>query len=145
ASLLPSLDPTLDNFSEALEAADFVRYYLNTTLVVLGILAVQLVTITLAGYAFARLKFRGQQVLFYLFLLQLMLVPPILIVPNLTTVAKLGLYDSLLGIMAPYVASAFGTFMMRQTFRSIPPDFEEAAVIDGARLWQLLRYVLLPL
>jgi len=145
ASLLPPLDPTWANFAEALGRADFARYYLNTTLVVLGILACQLVTITLAGYAFARLRFRGQQALFTLFLLQLMLVPPILIVPNLTTVAHLGLYDSLLGVMAPYVASAFGTFMMRQTFRSIPRDFEEAAVIDGARLWQLLRYVLLPL
>jgi sn-glycerol 3-phosphate transport system permease protein len=145
ASLLPPRHPTLANFAEALESADFLRYYLNTAIVVLGILACQLVTITLAGYAFARLRFPGQQALFYLFLLQLMLVPPILIVPNLTTVVRLGLYDSLLGVMAPYVASAFGTFMMRQTFRTIPRDFEEAAMIDGARLWQLLRYVLLPL
>src|SRR5581483_1924909 len=67
------------------------------------------------------------------------------IVPNLTTVVRLGMYDSLLGVMAPYFASAFGTFMMRQTFRSIPRDFEEAAVIDGAHLGQLLRYVLVPL
>jgi sn-glycerol 3-phosphate transport system permease protein len=145
ASLLPPRHPTLANFAEALESADFLRYYLNTVIVVLGILACQLVTITLAGYAFARLRFPGHQALFYLFLLQLMLVPPILIVPNLTTMVRLGLYDSLLGVMAPYVASAFGTFMMRQTFRTIPRDFEEAAVIDGARLWQLLRYVLLPL
>jgi sn-glycerol 3-phosphate transport system permease protein len=145
ASLLPPRHPTLANFAEALESADFLRYYLNTAIVVLGILACQLVTITLAGYAFARLRFPGHQALFYLFLLQLMLVPPILIVPNLMTIVRLGLYDSLLGVMAPYVASAFGTFMMRQTFRTIPRDFEEAAVIDGARLWQLLRYVLLPL
>jgi len=145
ASLLPPRYPTLANFAEALDSADFLRYYLNTMIVVLGILACQLVTITLAGYAFARLRFPGHQALFYLFLLQLMLVPPILIVPNLTTIVRLGLYDSLLGVMAPYVASAFGTFMMRQTFRTIPRDFEEAAVIDGARLWQLLRYVLLPL
>ena len=144
ASLLPGR-PTLENFAEALDSADFARYYLNTALVVLGILVCQLVTITLAGYAFARLRFWGQDVLFTLFLLQLMLVPPILIVPNLTTVVHLGLYDSLLGVMAPYVASAFGTFMMRQTFRAIPRDFEEAAVIDGAHLGQLLRYVLVPL
>ena len=63
-----------------------------------------------------------------------MLVPPILIVPNLTTVVRLGIYDTLLGVMAPYFASAFGTFLMRQTFRTIPRDFEDAAVIDGARL-----------
>ena len=145
ASLLPPLDPTWANVAEALESADFARYYLNTALVVLGILAIQLVTITLAGYAFARLRFPGESLLFYLFLLQLMLVPPILIVPNLQTIVRLGLYDSLLGVMAPYFASAFGTFMMRQTFRSIPRDFEEAAVIDGAHLGQLLRHVLVPL
>src|SRR5579859_4165799 len=145
ASLLPPAHPTLENFRTALESADFLVYALNTLLVVSGILAVQLVTVSLAGYAFARLEFPGKTVLFYLFLLQLMLVPPILIVPNLTTVVRLGVYDSLLGVMAPYCASAFGTFLMRQTFRTIPRDFEEAALIDGARLWQLLRHVLLPL
>jgi sn-glycerol 3-phosphate transport system permease protein len=120
-------------------------FYLNTALVVFGILGVQLCTISLAGYAFARLRFPGREVVFYLFLLQLMLVPPILIVPNLTTVVRLGLYDTLLGVMAPYFASAFGTFLMRQTFRSIPRDFEEQAAIDGAAWWQLLWHVLLPL
>ena len=77
--------------------------------------------------------------------LQLMLVPPILIVPNLRTVVDLGLYGSLLGVMAPYFASAFGTFLMRQTFRQIPRDFEEAAVIDGAHWGQTLWHVLLPM
>ena len=71
-----------------------------------------------------------------------MLVPPILIVPNLRTIVDLGLYGSLLGVMAPYFASAFGTFLMRQTFRQIPRDFEEAAVIDGAHWWQILWHVL---
>jgi sn-glycerol 3-phosphate transport system permease protein len=145
ASLLPPLHPTLASFRDALDSADFLTYALNTTIVVVGILAVQLVTASLAGYAFARLEFPGKTLLFYLFLLQLMLVPPILIVPNLTTVVRLGVYDSLLGVMAPYCASAFGTFLMRQTFKSIPRDFEEAAMLDGARLWQLLRHVLLPL
>jgi sn-glycerol 3-phosphate transport system permease protein len=145
ASLLPPASPTLANFRLALDSADFLAYAVNTFIVVVGILAVQLVTVSLAGYAFARLEFPGKSLLFYLFLLQLMLVPPILIVPNLTTVVRLGVYDSLLGVMAPYCASAFGTFLMRQTFRTIPRDFEEAALIDGARLWQLLRHVLLPL
>ena len=99
----------------------------------------------LAGYAFARLSFPGRDFLFYVFLLQLMLVPPILIVPNLRTIVDLGLYGSLLGVMAPYFASAFGTFLMRQTFRQIPRDFEEAAVIDGAHWGQTLWHVLLPM
>jgi len=84
-------------------------------------------------------------VLFYAFLLQLMLVPPALIVPNLRTVVDLGLYDSLPGVMAPYFASAFGTFLMRQTFLALPRDFEEAAAIDGAPWWAIVWYVLLPM
>lgn len=145
ASLWPAFTPTLTNIKEALSYADFPLLYLNTIIVCAGILAVQLVTITLAGYAFARLEFRGKTLFFYAFLLQLMLLPPVLIVPNVVTVVQLGLYDTLTGVMAPYFASAFGVFLMRQTFRTIPKDFEEAAIIDGANWWQLLRHVLVPL
>jgi sn-glycerol 3-phosphate transport system permease protein len=81
-----------------------------------------MVTITAAGYAFARVTFPGRDALFALFLLQLLLVPPLLIVPNLQTLVSLHVYDTLPAIMAPYVASAFGTFLMRQTFRTIPRD-----------------------
>jgi sn-glycerol 3-phosphate transport system permease protein len=145
ASLVPDYVPTLGHFKEAFETGDFGVYYVNTAIVAFGILAVQIVTISLAGYAFARLSFPGRELIFYVFLLQLMLVPPILIVPNLRTIVDLGLYGSLLGVMAPYFASAFGTFLMRQTFRQIPRDFEEAAVIDGAHWWQILWHVLLPM
>jgi len=145
ASLVPDFTPTLANFKLALESGDFGLYYVNTAIVVVGILAVQLVTISLAGYAFARLQFPGRDVLFYVFLLQLMLVPPVLIVPNLRTTVDLGLYDTLAGVMAPYFASAFGTFLMRQTFRGIPRDFEEAAAIDGAPWWAIVWHVLLPM
>jgi sn-glycerol 3-phosphate transport system permease protein len=145
ASLLPDLRPTLENFRNALESGTFGIYYVNTLIVVAGVLAVQCVTVSLAGYAFARLRFPGRDVLFYAFLLQLMLVPPALIVPNLRTVVDLGLYDTLPGVMAPYFASAFGTFLMRQTFLALPRDFEEAAAIDGAPWWAIIWYVLLPM
>ncbi len=145
ASLLPNFVPTLANFAEAWESADFPRYLLNTIAICGGILGVQLVTITLAGYAFARMRFPGKQTIFYLFLLQLMLVPVVLIVPNLTTIARLGLYDTLPGVMAPYFASAFGTFLMRQAFAAIPRELEDAAVIDGATVLQRLRHIYLPL
>jgi sn-glycerol 3-phosphate transport system permease protein len=145
ATLIPDLHPTLSNFRNALDSGSFGLYYVNTAIVVTGVLLVQCVTISLAGYAFARLRFPGRDVLFYVFLLQLMLVPPALIVPNLRTVVDLGLYDSLAGAMAPYFASAFGTFLMRQTFRAIPRDFEEAAAIDGAPWWAVVWYVLLPM
>jgi len=145
ASLVPDFAPTLRNYHEAWDSAEFLVYYLNTALVCFGTLSVQCVTITLAGYAFARLRFPGKTALFYLFLLQLMLVPPVLIVPNLIVAVRLGLYDTLLGMMAPYFASAFGTFLMRQTFSTIPPDFEEQAAIDGCAWWQVLWHVLVPL
>lgn len=145
ASLVPAYVPSLANFAEAWGLADFPRYGLNTTIISLGILAVQFVTITLAGYAFARIDFPGRTLCFYLFLLQLMLAPVALIVPNLVTIASLGLYDSLLGVMAPYFASAFGTFLMRQAFRAIPRELEEAALIDGASIWQRIRLIYLPL
>jgi sn-glycerol 3-phosphate transport system permease protein len=145
ASLIPDLQPTSRNFTDAWEAADFPRYYFNSAIIVAGILAIQLVTITLAGYAFARLAFPGKQVLFYVFLLQLMLVPVVLIVPNLSMVARIGLYDTLLGVMAPYFASAFGTFLMRQTFASIPRELEDAALVDGAGVIQRIRHIYVPL
>lgn len=145
ASLVPSYIPTLGNFAEAWASADFPRYGLNTAIISFGILAGQIVMITLAGYAFARIDFLGRTVCFYLFLLQLMLAPVVLIVPNLATIAKLGLYDSLLGVMAPYFASAFGTFLMRQAFRAIPRELEDAALIDGASVWQRIGFIYLPL
>lgn len=145
ASLVPDAAPTLQNFAEAWASADFPRYYLNTVFLTGGILAVQLITITLAGFAFARLAFPGKQALFYLFLLQLMLVPVVLIVPNLTMVARLGLYDTLVGVMAPYFASAFGTFLMRQSFEAIPRELEDAALVDGATVLQRIRHVYVPL
>ena len=135
----------LGNFVEAWKSGSFPLWYLNTLVMVGGILAVQLVTITAAGYAFARLSFPGRDLLFAMFLLQLLLIPPLLIVPNLSTLVSLHLYDTLPGIMAPYFASAFGTFLMRQTFRAIPRDYEEAAMLEGASIPVLIRHVLVPL
>jgi sn-glycerol 3-phosphate transport system permease protein len=145
ASLTPGGPFGLANFALAWRSGDFLLWYLNTVTVCGGILAVQLVSISLAGYAFARLRFPGQDWLFAAFLLQLLLIPPLLIVPNLKTLVALHLYDTLLGIMAPYFASAFGMFLMRQTFRAIPRDYEEAAMLDGAGIAALIRHVLLPL
>jgi sn-glycerol 3-phosphate transport system permease protein len=145
ASLWPSDGVSLVNYREAWSAGTFPLWYLNTILLCGGLFLAQLATSSLAGYAFARLRFRGSGFLFHAFLLQLMLPPVVLLVPNLRTIATLGLYDHLAGIAAPYAASAFGVFLMRQTFRSIPRDFEDAARIDGAGILDLIRHVLLPL
>lgn len=145
ASLWPSGPFGLANFRDAWASGSFPLWYLNTVLVCGGILAVQCVTVSLAGYAFARMRFPGANTLFFLFLLQLMLAPPILIVPNMATLVSLHLYDTLPGIMAPYFASAFGVFLMRQTFRTLPREYEEAALVDGASRLAIIWHVLLPL
>ena len=145
ASLTPAGPFGFANFSEAWQSGSFPLWYLNTVLMCGGILVVQLVTVSMAGYAFARLRFRGRDLLFTAFLLQLLLIPPLLIVPNLATLVSLHLYDRLPGIMMPYFASAFGVFLMRQTFRAIPRDYEEAAMLDGATIPVLIRHVLLPM
>jgi sn-glycerol 3-phosphate transport system permease protein len=144
-SLFPHGPFDLQNFRDAWSEGSFPLWYLNTILLCGGLLCVQCVTVSLAGYAFARLRFRGRDAVFYVFLLQLMLVPPILIVPNMVTLIHLHLYDTLAGVAAPYAASAFGTFLMRQTFRTIPRDYEEAAMLDGASVPTLIFRVLLPL
>ncbi len=142
-SLLAPL--TLDNFRRAWEAAPFARYFLNTTLLVLMILAVQLVLATLAAYAFARYRFRGRNVAFALVLVQLMIMPDILLVENYRTMAQLGLVDTLVAIGLPYFASAFAIFLLRQTFMGIPKELDEAARVEGASALQTLWRVYVPL
>jgi len=137
--------PTIRNFGDAWSDAPFVTYYANTIVIVGGILVVQLVTITLAGYVFARVPFRGRELVFTLFLLQLLLPLAVLAEPNFLTMRDLHLIDNKLAIMLPYMASGFGVFLMRQACRGVPIELEEAAVLDGCRWWQLLRYVYIPL
>jgi len=137
--------PTLANFASVLDAMPFWRYYWNTIVVAFGILAVQLVTITLAAYAFARMRFPGQDALFVLLLVQLMIAPQATVVQNYVTIVNLGLLDTRLAIMAPYLASAFGTFLLRQTFRAIPKELEDAAALDGCGGLRFLAHVAVPL
>ena len=137
--------PVLDNFKRVLEAAPFGKYYGNTLFITLGVLAVQFVMITLAGYAFARIDFYGSKVLFVIFLSQMMIAPEVLILPNYTMMAKWGLTDTKIGIMLPFFASAMGTLIVRQTVKTIPYELEEAAKVDGANLFQILWRVYVPL
>ena len=135
----------LGAFEDAWHVAPFLRYYLNTFIFVFGLLAIQLVTISLAGFALARMDFRGKDQIFFLFLTQLMVPASILILPNYQTLAKLRWLDTYQGLMAPYIASAFGTFLMRQAFKQVPKELEEAARSDGASWLQVLRHVFLPI
>ncbi len=138
-------NPTLSNFSEAWSRLPFTRYLWNTVVFTVGLLLVQLCTLTLAAYAFARLQFKGRKILFYLFLTQLMIAPQSLILPNYLTIKFLGLLDTRLGVMMPYFASAFGTFLLRQAFLMIPNELENAARIDGCGNLRFLWHIGIPL
>ena len=137
---------TLENFSEAWEQAPFARYFLNTFMLVTSILAVQFVLCTLAAYAFARFEFPGRDVAFALVLMQLMIMPEVLIVENYRTMSHLGLVDTILGIGLPYMASAFGIFLLRQTFKTVPKELDDAARVEGCSHMQVLwNVVYVPL
>lgn len=136
---------TLENFAHALERAPFPRYAFNTFILVTSLLSAQLVLCTLAAYAFARFEFKGSSIAFGLVLVQLMITPEILIVENYAILADLGLVDTIAGIGLPYMASAFGIFLLRQAFKSTPRELEEAARLEGCGVLGVLWRVYVPL
>ena len=142
---VPTAPLTLDNFVKAWHAAPFARYFVNTIVLCTMILAAQLVLCTLAAYAFARFEFPGRNVLFALVLVQLMVMPDVLIVENYRTMNALGLRDTILAIGLPYMASAFGIFLLRQTFKQVPKELDEAARVEGCSPLQILWKVYVPL
>ena len=136
---------TLENFRNAWNAAPFARYFLNTTVLVTMVLAAQLVVCTLAAYAFARYDFYGRDVVFMLVLVQLMIMPDVLVVENYRVMAQLDLIDTITAIGLPYMASAFGIFLLRQTFKTVPKELDDAARVEGASDLQILWKVYVPL
>jgi sn-glycerol 3-phosphate transport system permease protein len=136
---------TLDNFRIAWEGAPWLRYFINTFLLVTLILIGQFILTTLAGFAFAQMQFPGKNFVFVLVLMQLFILPEVLIVENYVMVSRLGLFDTLFGVGMPYMASAFGIFLMRQAFKSVPIELHEAARIEGCSWLGILWRVYVPL
>ena len=132
---------TLDNFERAIAIAPWGLHYFNSFVFVGGTLAVQLVTVTCAAYAFARMRFFGRKLLLLIVMLQLMIPSGVLLAPNFRMINILGLFDTRIALMIPYWGSAFGVLLLRQTFREVPIELEEAARIDGANLFQVIRHV----
>lgn len=135
----------LNNFYEIMNTAPFGLYLINTIIVVVGIAAIQLVLVTLSAYAFARLNFWGANIVFILFTVQIMLPLEAIVVPNYFVTRFLGLLNTRTGMILPFVASGYGTFMLRQAFKQIPSSLEEAAIIDGCGHLRMIRHVMLPL
>jgi sn-glycerol 3-phosphate transport system permease protein len=141
----PMAPLTLSNFVAAWHAAPFARYFLNTFLLITIILVSQFIVCTLAAYAFARYRFTGRTTMFMLILLQLMVMPEVLIVENYHTMAVLNLVDTIWAIALPYTASAFGIFLLRQAFLTVPKELDDAARVEGAGSLSILMKVYVPL
>jgi sn-glycerol 3-phosphate transport system permease protein len=136
---------TLHNLVLAWQAAPFARYLLNTVILVTFILVAQFVLCTPAAFAFARLEFPGRDFVFAVVLLQLMIMPDVLLVGNYRTMVQLGLVDTIVAIALPYLGSAFGIFLLRQTFRTVPQELDDAARLEGSSLLGRLWRVYVPL
>lgn len=135
----------LDAFKDAWSKMDFVRLYINTILMLTGRIVCAVVTATMAGYAFGRLNFRGKNVAFSLVLFQMMVPPQIFIIPQYLIVNKLGMLNTIFSLIFPGLVSAFGTFLLRQSFKSLPKDLEEAARLDGCNIGQTFLHIMMPL
>lgn len=137
--------PTLNPYRAVTDAFPMVRVFLNSV----GVAAVttlgQLVLSSMAGYAFARLRFRGRDTLFFLYLATLMVPFVVTVTPLFIIVRSLGWTNSYAGLIVPPMFSAFGTFLMRQFFLDLPRELEEAAVIDGASTFATFVRVIVPL
>ncbi|NJP68911.1 carbohydrate ABC transporter permease [Streptomyces spiramenti] len=144
----PQLVPTglhLDNIQRVLDAVPLMRMYANS-LIMAGIITVaQLLTSVLAAYAFVFLRFRGSAVVFALFLSTLMVPGEATFIPNYLTLSDWGMHNSYLGLVLPFLAYAFGTFLLRQSFKQFPLELRDAARVDGMGHLRFLWTVLLPL
>ena len=136
---------TTENYTSAFQAAPFGRFYANSLFVAVVVTLGQLVTCSLAAYAFARMEFRGRDALFYVFLGTMMVPAHVTMIPSFMVLHWLGLVDTYGALILPGLASAFGTFLLRQFFLTLPRELEEAAFLDGYGRWHVLWKIVLPL
>lgn len=144
ATFLPHR-PQWSNYGKVFELLPMGRMLLNTTVYALCVTAGQVFFCSLAGYAFARLRFRGRDVLFLAYLATLMVPLTVTVIPQFLLMRAFGWVDTPWAMIVPGLfGSAFGTYLMRQFFRTLPEELEEAAILDGCSTWQVYWRVLLP-
>ena len=135
----------LDNFKDAMASLPFLALYKNTALMVFWRVVCAVLFSSMAGYVFAKLKFKGKNLLFSLVLVQMMLPSQIFITPQYQMLARLGLTNTVFALVFPGIVSAFGTFFLRQAYLGIPDEIAEAAYLDGCNQWQTFVKVMAPL
>ncbi|WP_082513528.1 MULTISPECIES: carbohydrate ABC transporter permease [unclassified Leifsonia] len=136
---------TLDGYVGLFRDTDVVLWFGNTLLVSLVAIVSNMILCSLAGYGFARLKFRGRTFGFFAIVATIMIPTQLLMIPTYIMFSKLGLLDGLGAAIVPWLATAFGIFLMRQFFLSLPAELEEAGRIDGCTQWQVFFRIVLPL
>jgi len=140
------VDMNFSNYSQVFDQIPFWHQIVNSFFIVICVVAGQLATAAMAGYAFGRLKFRGRNVLFWIVLATLMIPGQATIIPVFILISRVfHLNDTIWSLIVPSIATAFGTFLLRQGFMAIPEDFEEAAMVEGANQWQIFRLIYFPL
>src|SRR5215212_851311 len=133
------------NYTKTVTVMPFGRFYLNSLIVTTGVTLLQLLTSSLAAFAFARMRFPGRNALFLLYLATLMIPFQVTMIPNFILVRALGWYDTYQALILPPAFSAFSTFLLRQYFLGIPRDLDEAARMDGASSFRIWWSIILPL
>lgn len=135
----------LDNFKDAMASLPFLNLYWNTALMIVFRVLCAVVFSSMAGYAFAKLNFKGKNFLFGIILVQMSLPSQIFIIPQYQMVAHMGLANTIFALVFPGLVSAFGVFFLRQTYMGIPNEIGEAAYLDGCNQWQTFTKVMFPL
>lgn len=138
-------DLAVENYAQVFDKVPFGRQIINSTLITWGTVLGQLMSASLAGYAFARLDFAGRDLLFWVVLATMMIPIQAVVIPVFIFLRNMGLVDTLWSLILPAVPTAFGTFLLRQYFLTIPIELEESGLIDGANQWQLFYRIYLPL
>jgi len=144
----PYLIPTsfrFENYKIAWEAAPFLRYYINTLIVALGVIASRIIFASLAAYSFAIMKFKGRDFLFLLFLGTMMIPFQSIIIPSYQIARDFNWFNTFQVLIVPRMVDAFSIFLLRQNFVSIPKDYLDAAKMDGCNDWQTLWRIVFPL
>jgi multiple sugar transport system permease protein len=145
ARRFPLSQITLNNFAEAFRVLPFGRYFLNSAIVTVSVTVLQILISSLAAFAFARLRFRGRETIFLLYLATLMIPVQVTLIPNFLIIRNLGWYNTYLALIVPSLFSALSTFLLRQYDRGIPLDLDEAARMDGASSLRIWWQVIVPL
>jgi len=133
------------NYTAVFRHIPFARYYFNSIFVAAWVTVLQVLTSAMAAYSFSRLRWRGRDTVFKLYLATMMIPGVVTMIPNYVVMTRLHLLDSYLGLIVPASFSAFGTFLLRQFMLTIPSSLDEAAAVDGASHWTVFWEVIMPL